>query len=636
MRRFLILPSFPINYFARGTGRTDIISKLYEHFADENIDNHNEIINEFKRKVEFISSVKRYCKENDLLFNRLALECFLWGLGVLDVEEVEYSLNSELKIAISEHIHSNINDYTEQDFAFSKEVMERYSSTAKFLEDYFQTDLGVYLNADARAKERIDEAKKTDDPITRLSELESLRLNKPEPSKNSIDDIGRMLTKRRFMIRPSYQRKEVINPKKASSIIESILLGITLPAIFVYKREDGIHEVIDGQQRLLTILGFTENGYINEKGQNTLSKNHAFSLRGLRILEELNGKKFSELHESDQDKIFDFQLYLVEIDEKQNPNFNPVDLFIRLNDKPYPIRENSFEMWNSWADVELIEAVKKLKNALISWFYVKQLKKASDRDRMENEELIMTLAFLEYSKAHNPSSKVLDVYQKTDRINARISTKAKISSLLQEILVDDEKKRRLGDAIKQSKSFAQKLKYILLDRDKTQSELDNYLRGELDKIYKAGRESRYFRRTIQDFYFMWLFLESINLEMIKYHRISIKKEIADAFKYIKNIPESDQENNLGFNKLEKTLEDFKTRYQKQDRKLRLSETQKQQLIREQGGKSSLSEAPIFLGDDIEVDHNDPLAIGGKDSIENVSIAHRDENRAKGAKPERKE
>ena len=60
--------------------------------------------------------------------------------------------------------------------------------------------------------------------------------------------------KNRFMIRPSYQRSEVINLSKASAIIESILLGIPLPAIFIYKKTNGISEVIDGQQRLLTII----------------------------------------------------------------------------------------------------------------------------------------------------------------------------------------------------------------------------------------------------------------------------------------------------------------------------------------------------------------------------------------------
>ena len=103
------------------------------------------------------------------------------------------------------------------------------------------------------------------------------------------------------------------------------------------------------------------------------------------------------------------------------------------------------------------------------------------------------------------------------------------------------------------------------------------------------------------------------------------------FKYLKNIPESDFTNNSGFNKFQLALDIFRANYQKQSRKLRLSETEKLDLIKQQDGKSSISDAPIFLGDDIEVDHTDPLAIGGEDKIENLGIAHKDENRSKGSK-----
>ena len=54
-------------------------------------------------------------------------------------------------------------------------------------------------------------------------------------------------------------------------------------------------------------------------------------------------------------------------------------------------------------------------------------------------------------------------------------------------------------------------------------------------------------------------------------------------------------------------------------------------MRKQGGISGLSEAIVFQGDEIEVDHIVPLAKGGQDSYENMQIVHKDENRAKGVK-----
>ncbi|OED38848.1 hypothetical protein AB834_00510 [PVC group bacterium (ex Bugula neritina AB1)] len=631
IRRFLVLPSFPINYFSRGTGRTDILAKLYGHFSDSNIDNHFAIINSFSEKARFIHSVKKYSNVNSLRIHRLALECFLWGLGVLDLEEVKYELNSDLIVKIARYIDKNIDEYDARDFAFSKEVMARFSATAIFLQEEFNVDMNVYINADESARKRITQVKRPEDAVTKLSELESLRLNKPEPSRNSIDDIVRMMNRRKFMVRPSYQRKEVINPKKASSIIESILLGITLPPIFVYKHSNGVHEVIDGQQRLLTILGFIGSTYINEKEKTSFSKNHKFSLRKLRILKELTGEKFENLNGSLQDKIYDFQLYVVEIDENPNPNFNPIDLFIRLNDKPYPIREHSFEMWNSWADIEIIQCLKDLKKKLDSWFFVKQIKKATDRDRMENEELLTTISFLEYLANSSDGKKSIDIYQKTDRINARIRNKARISSLMQELNEEEEKKKLFFTAIKGARSFVKKLKYVLLDQDKPSDELNLYLKSELNEIFKAGKDNRYFRRTIQDFYFMWLFLGAINFEMVKYHRLDMKKELKDAFYFIKNIPEEDWENNLGLMKFQKILNAFKSKYSKNERRTKLNEKEKLDFIKAQGNISSISGAPVFLGDDIEVDHITPLAIGGEDKKSNLGIVHKDENRSKGAK-----
>ncbi|MCB9203777.1 MAG: DUF262 domain-containing protein [Flavobacteriales bacterium] len=631
VRRFLVLPSFPIKYFAKGTGRTNILAKLYEYYSDKNAENQDEIIQAFEKKVRFFHSVKTYSEKNDLAINRLALECFLWGLGVLDLEEVDYDLDDDFAEAISMYIHDNIGGYAEQDFAFSKEVLTRYSTTIQFFAQRFDTDFDVYLTADEDAKRRINEAKKPDDTFTRLSELESLRLNKPEPSRNSIDDVSRLLNRRRFLVRPSYQRTEVINPRKASSIIESILLGITLPAIFLFKRTDGVYEVIDGQQRLLTILGFTGSEYINEKGKPTYSKNHKFTLRGLRILNELNGKGFDDLSEDLKNKIFDFQLYLVEIDENQNPNFDPVDLFIRLNDKPFPIREHSFEMWNSWADIEIVEHIKALKKKLNTWLYVKQIKKQSDRDRMENEELLLSLAYLDFVHNSSGDAKYLDVYQKTDRLNARIRNKARISTVMQTVVESEDEKKSFAKSLKNLSTFIRKLKYVLLDKDMEAGLLDEYLKSQLDLIIKAGREGRFFRRTTQDFYFLWLFLNEINFEMVKYHRLAMKKEISDAFMYLKNIPESDSTDNEGLEKFSELLESFKNKYAKDSRTLKLSESEKLALIQSQRNQSSLSNAPIFLGDDLEVDHIVPLAIGGEDKVDNLGIAHSVENRSKGAK-----
>jgi len=57
-------------------------------------------------------------------------------------------------------------------------------------------------------------------------------------------------------IHPEFQREFRWKPYQKSRLIESILLGIPLPSIFVAQRKDGVWDVVDGLQRLSTILSF--------------------------------------------------------------------------------------------------------------------------------------------------------------------------------------------------------------------------------------------------------------------------------------------------------------------------------------------------------------------------------------------
>lgn len=631
LRRSLVLPKIPINYYASSSGRTEILVKFFEYLSD-NISDEGELLKKFSQKINYVITAKYIFDKKGFFSNHLVYECLLWGIAICEEEDKGIDFSSmQLIENFGDYVDKNKDKFTDVDYHFYKNVNDRFRSTAEFFESYYDLSLEVYLTGSAQKRQLIKKLRTPSDANSKLSQLDSLRLNKPEPARNSIEDIRRIMQRRRFLVRPSYQRKEVINLPKASSIIESVLLGITLPAIFIFKREDGVSEVVDGQQRLLTLLGFIGSEFIDENGKTAFSKNHKFALRKPRIIREIDALKFNKLTDEQQNKILDFQLYVVEIDETKNPGFDPIDLFIRLNDKPYPIREHSFEMWNSWADFELMQRIKEISTKYRSWFYVKQLKSAKDRDRMENEELFTTLVFLDYSMNKGGARKNLDVYQKTDRINARIGDKLYVSQLLQDATDKEPSKKDFLDSLKNTEGFIKKLKIVLLDADKSKDELFDYLRQELDTLIKGGREKAYFRRTTQDIYLLWQFLNDVNLEMIKFHRLEIKEELRAVIKYTKNIPIADSVDNLGYKNYMKLLSDFKARYKKDERKIRLTEEQKLQMIKDQEGLSGISGARVFLGDEIEVDHTEPLSIGGKDELLNLNISHKDENRKKGSK-----
>lgn len=96
------------------------------------------------------------------------------------------------------------------------------------------------------------------------------------------------------LIIPEFQRNYIWTKNDASKLIESILLGLPVPGVFLYKRrEDNKFLVVDGQQRILSVIKFME-GLFNEK---------TFRLSSVR--DKWNGKSFKELDDSERLQIED-------------------------------------------------------------------------------------------------------------------------------------------------------------------------------------------------------------------------------------------------------------------------------------------------------------------------------------------
>lgn len=72
----------------------------------------------------------------------------------------------------------------------------------------------------------------------------------------TIGEVATMYTNREINILPDFQRLHRWTVEKKSNFIESILIGIPIPPIFVFETETGIWELVDGLQRISTILEF--------------------------------------------------------------------------------------------------------------------------------------------------------------------------------------------------------------------------------------------------------------------------------------------------------------------------------------------------------------------------------------------
>lgn len=623
IRQILVLYRIPVKYYSRSNNRQFVIESFYEILTNEN-EEPIKIYESFIKKINWLIELKESFGRYGIEYNKLISECLIWALYICDVEKIEipdFKQNLEFYDGLLVYISKGVDKFSNLESHFYKNYEPRYEYILKFIEKKFNRNLfDTYITSHGDVVKNTPKFKEEVNITKQLEELKELRIDKAEPSSTTIEDLTSQMLRKRFLVRPSYQREEVINLVKSSSIIESILLDIKLPPIFIFKRKDGVSEVIDGQQRILTILGYIGEGFCDEKGNKIYSKKNRFKLKELRVLEEINGQKFSSLETKLQDKIYDFNLSVVTIDEERNPNFNPIDLFIRLNNKPYPVRENTFEMWNSYIDKEIITKIRENVKKNEEWMYFRK-----NNSRMINEEIYTILAYLSYKNNYEniKENSIFDIYQKGQRINFRIQNKKDLTKILESASKYDDKKKQFLDSIKSVESFIRKLRLILVSDNVESEKINDYLKNELNLIFKVRANST--RRSLQDFYALWYIIQPLNIQMIRRNREIIKEELQVMFTFMKDIPENSLSDFL--DRVDRFLEKYKVRA----RKLKLSQKEIKELITRQKCICPICGEKLFIGDITNNDHIVALAIGGEDIVENIQVTHESCNHEKGCK-----
>ncbi len=517
IRQMLVQHQIPIRYYA--IKKDTVISKYYEFlFASADAEDIQEVFTKFIEKLNLLNRIKNTFPNKGTAYNRMMSECLFWVFSILENEQLSLNIiTKEVLQELVDYLVINQDAFGMARSSFLNEITTRYTVTADFFVEKFKIDFHIYLQNNNDFKQKNKDITPIDEE--RIS-FDELRINKPEPSSIAIMDICRQMERQRFLIRPPYQRNEVINKKKSSSIIESILLGIKLPPIFVYKRKDEVSEVLDGQQRLLSILGFIKKPYLDENNKIRHSDKDGYSLNLKNsILKNLNGKKFDQLSLEQQEKIKNFDLWIIEISYKNNINFEPIDLFIRLNNKPYPIKEDTFEMWNSYISRDIIETIKSIHKNHSDWFYIRK-----NNSRMEDENIYTTLSYFQssWNRANKPTNyfpKELDMYKVLNKINFRVKSKNEVSKLLE----DTETKQGFIKAANDLEfNFITKLKLLLSDENDSTSVIIN---KNLDGIFKIENG----KRTQQGFYALWYFLFDIPFDIIQEKKHFIREDLKSLF-----------------------------------------------------------------------------------------------------------
>ncbi|WP_447881410.1 DUF262 domain-containing protein [Serratia fonticola] len=134
---------------------------------------------------------------------------------------------------------------------------------------------------------------------------------------SEVDDEDRnsIRVNRNVLYIPEYQREFTWDDKRSSKLIESILLGLPIPFIFVAENKDGAWEIVDGSQRIRCLDMFVSG---------------ELKLSGLQSLTHANGLRINDFDSSRIGKLLDTALRVIVLSEETTEDVKK-DMFERIN-----------------------------------------------------------------------------------------------------------------------------------------------------------------------------------------------------------------------------------------------------------------------------------------------------------------
>ncbi len=215
----------------------------------------------------------------------------------------------------------------------------------------------------------------------------------------SINDFAEWRNQKLLELNPFFQRRPVWSESAKSYLIDTILRGKPIPKIFIRQKVNVTtmkvtREVVDGQQRLRTILSFINDGFVVNRQQNRAN----------------GGKHFSQLPEDVQQMILTYE---ISVDLLVNmPDEEVLDIFSRLNS--YSVILNIQEKLNAthFGSFKILADEVGLKYA--SYWKEQRILNARQILRMQEVNLVadLLIAMLEGIKSKKQIRKFYGLYEK--------------------------------------------------------------------------------------------------------------------------------------------------------------------------------------------------------------------------------
>jgi hypothetical protein len=144
---------------------------------------------------------------------------------------------------------------------------------------------------------------------------EQMRQIMPQKIELPVSTLPQMIEKQ-IDLNPDFQRRGRWDQERRSRFIESLIMNVPIPPVFLGENEYGSYVVLDGRQRLTAIYEFLKNG---------------FELKGLKVWEELNRNRFGDMEKKKLDRFLTRRFIPAVVILKESSSQVKYDVFDRLN-----------------------------------------------------------------------------------------------------------------------------------------------------------------------------------------------------------------------------------------------------------------------------------------------------------------
>ena len=182
-------------------------------------------------------------------------------------------------------------------------------------------------------KEKIEEIEREEKEVADLKNVDDFSETEKSPSQAfsissygadyTVDSLVKRLEKDDFFV-PAFQRSFIWNMRQASRFVESLLMGLPVPGVFVFRESDtNRHLIIDGQQRLKSLQFFFKGKFPgNDK-----------TFRLLDVREPWNGNSYEDMGDFDKRRLDDSIIHttIFRQEQPQNNDDSVYEVFERIN-----------------------------------------------------------------------------------------------------------------------------------------------------------------------------------------------------------------------------------------------------------------------------------------------------------------